>query len=85
MICKMKDNDIIQEEEEKTYKFGNSTVIVHIPRMTVAQKRESLRKVYDTINKIARRCEQRGIDTSDWFYTKEEIERLKEDPNCLFI
>jgi len=85
MICKMKDTDIIQEEEEKVYKFGNSTVIVHIPRMTVAQKRKSLKNIYDTINKIARNCEQRGIDTSDWFYTKEELERLKEDPEYTFI
>lgn len=81
----MKDDDIIQEEEEKTYKFGNSTVIVHIPRMTVAQKRERLREIYDTINQIARSCEQRGIDTSDWFYTKEELEELKKNPEYTFI
>lgn len=85
MICKMKDDEIIQEEEEKVYKFGNSTVVVHIPRMTVAQKRERLRKIYDTINQIARRCEQRGIDTSDWFYTKEELEELKKNPEYTFI
>lgn len=81
----MKDDDIIQEKEEKVYKFGNSTVIVHIPQMTVAQKRKQLRKIYDTINEIARNCEKRGIDTSDWFYTDEEIEKMKNDPRYTFI
>lgn len=80
----MKDDDIIQEEEEKVYKFGNSTVIVHIPQMTVAQKRERLKIIYDTINEIARDCERRGIDTSDWFYTSEEI-KMKKDPRYTFI
>lgn len=81
----MKDDDIIQEKEEKVYKFGNSTVIVHIPQMTVAQKRKQLRKIYDTINEIARNCEKRGIDTSDWFYTDEEIEKMKNNPRYTFI
>lgn len=81
----MKDDDIIQEKEERVYKFGNSTVIVHIPQMTVAQKRKQLRKIYDTINKIARNCEKRGIDTSDWFYTDDEIEKMKKDPRYTFI
>ena len=85
MICKLKDDDIIQEEEEKVYKFGNSTVVVHVPRMTVAQKRDRLKKIYDTVNQIARKCEQRGIDTSDWFYTEEEIEKLNKDPRYIFI
>lgn len=53
--------------------------------MTVAQKRKQLRKIYDTINEIARNCEKRGIDTSDWFYTDEEIEKMKKDPRYTFI
>ncbi len=81
----MNDNDIIQHEEERIYKFGNSKVIVHIPQMTVAQKRENLRKLYDTINEIARNCEKRGINTSDWFYTADEIEKMKKDPKYTFI
>lgn len=81
----LKDEDIIQEEKEITYKFGNSTVIVHVPQMTVAQKRKSLIKLYDTINEIARSCEQRGIDTSSWFYTQEEIEKMKKDERYTFI
>lgn len=81
----MNDNDIIQYKEERVYKFGNSTVIVHIPEMTVAQKRKNLRKLYDTINNIARNCDKRGIDTSDWFYTAEEIEEMKKDSKYTFI
>lgn len=86
MILKeLKDDDIIQEEEEKTYKLGNSTVIIHVPQMTVAQKRKALTKLYDTIHEIARSCEKRGVDTSSWFYTEEEIEKMKKDDRYTFI
>ena len=81
----MKDDDIIQEEKEITYKDGNTTIIVHIPKMTVAQKRKQLTKIYDTIHKIARDCEKRGIDTSTWFYTEEEIKKMKNNPRYTFI
>lgn len=85
MICKMKDDDIIQKHEIKKYQFGNTKVQIVIPEMTVAQKRKALKNLYDTINDIARHCEARGIDTSDWFYTKEQIEEMKKDPNYIFL
>ncbi|MDO5569522.1 MAG: hypothetical protein Q4G04_05400 [bacterium] len=81
----MLDNDIIQEEKEFVYKDGNTTITIIRPRMTVAEKRTALKNVYDTIHKIARECEQRGVDTSDWFYTEEEIESMKKDKKYIFI
>ncbi len=81
----MKDDDIIIKREIKKFNLGNTKVEVIVPEMTVAQLRKNLTNLYDTINKIARNCEKRGIDTSDWFYTDEEIEKMKNDPRYTFI
>lgn len=81
----MKDDDIIIKHEIKKFNLGNTKVEVIVPEMTVAQLRKNLTNLYDTINKIARNCEKRGIDTSGWFYTDEEIEKMKNDPNNIFI
>ena len=67
----MKDDDIIIKHEIKRFNLGNTKVEVT--------------NLYDTINEIARNCERRGIDTSDWFYTDEEIEKMKKDPRYTFI
>ncbi len=81
----MNDNDIIIKHEVNKFNFGNTKVEVIIPEMTVAQLRNNLINLYDTIYEIARNCEKRGIDTSDWFYTDEEIEKMKKDPRYTFI
>lgn len=85
MICKMKDNEIIQRKSIKNYQFGNTIIKVIIPEMTVAQKRKALKNIYDTINDIASSCENKGIDTSNWFYTNEELEEMKDSPDYIFI
>lgn len=81
----MQDNQIIQHKKEKVYIFGKTRVVVEIPKMTVAQKRECLIRLYDTVNSIAENCEKRGIDTSGWFYTFEDIEKMKTDSKYIFI
>ena len=37
------------------------------------------------INDIASSCENKGIDTSNWFYTNEELEEMKKSPDYIFI
>lgn len=48
-------------------------------------QRKNLKNLYDVINKIARQCEERGQDTSSWFYTKTQVEELKKDPKNKFL
>jgi len=81
----MKDDEIIQRKAIKNYQFGNTIIKIVIPEMTVAQKRKALKNIYDTINDIAISCENKGIDTSNWFYTNEELEEMKNSPNYIFI
>lgn len=50
----MKDDDIIQKEI--TYKDDNTTIIIHILKMIVIQKRKQLIEIYDMIHIIARDC-----------------------------
>ena len=47
--------------------------------------KRNLIQIYDLINEIADSCEECGIDTSNWFYTKEELEKLKKDSKYNFL
>ena len=51
--------------------IGNTTVNIYdncIPT-DPGKYKQNLTQFYDTLNKIARDCEECGVDTSDWFYT----------------
>ena len=48
-------------------------------------QKKNLQNVYDVINKIARNHKEKGEDVSDWFYTKEEFEQIKNDPKNRII
>ncbi len=81
----MEDDDIIIKSEIRNFNFGNTRAEVIIPELTVVQLRKNLTNLYDIINDIARNCEKREIDTSNWFYTNEEIEKMKKDTKYTFI
>lgn len=65
---------------KQTLLIGNSKVEIFFESDKDNIKR-NLIKVYDIINEIALECEERGIDTSSWFYSKEDIEKIKKDNN----
>ena len=52
---------------------------------TVEEKRNNLIKIYDVIYDIAMKAEKRGVDTSKWFYTDEQLKLLKQDSMNEFI
>ena len=81
----MMDDEIIIKHEIKKFNLGDTKVKIIIPEMTVAQLRKCLTYIYYTINEIAEDCEKRGIDTSSWFYTDAEIEKMKNNPDYTFI
>ena len=41
--------------------------------------------IYDTINNIARKAEKRGVDTSKWFYSAKQLQKMKQSKNYKFI
>ena len=70
-----------------TYEFENSTVIIsdeYVPT-TIEEMRKNLKNFYDVCNQIARNLEARGVDTSDMFYTEEELEEMKKSDKYTFI
>lgn len=61
----------------REYKL-NDTVTFIIPKLTVEENRKRLIKFYDKCNEIFK-------DNPECFYTKEEVKKLKENPNNKFI
>ena len=63
---------------EKHYEFGKTKVTV-ISSVTPEERKENLKKIYDVVNEIADKKRSEGINVDDWFYTHEEIEKLKRE------
>ena len=70
----------------KQLKLGQTNIEICIESFpTVEEKRNNLIKIYDVINDIAMKAEKRGVDTSKWFYTDEQLKLLKQDSMNEFI
>lgn len=50
---------------------------------TDEELRENLSNLYDVVNEIAATLTKE--ETKDWFYTDEQIEKMKKDPKYRFI
>lgn len=71
----------------QTLKTKKGTINIHddyIPK-TEDEKRKRLKSIYDTMNLIHRSSKQKGINIDDWFYSKEELEKIKKNNECLLI
>lgn len=68
----------------KTLMIENSQIEITFETDKKKIKR-NLTKFYDVINKIADNCEKKGIDTSSWFCTSEQIEEMKRNSNYNFL
>lgn len=80
-----KDNRYIDKKKypkTRKYMIGNTKIITHHP---ATPSREAVINLFDTINEIAKQHEARGIDTSSYFYTEEQLEELKNDPNTIIL
>lgn len=70
----------------KQYKIGQSTIEICVKEIpTEEQIQQYLINIYDGINDLARKLEEKGIDTSNWFYTTDQINEMKKDPSIKFI
>lgn len=63
---------------EKHYQFGKTKVTV-TSSVTPEERKENLKKIYDVVNEIADKKREEGINVDNWFYTQEEIEKLKQE------
>lgn len=70
----------------KNIKLGQTQVEVCIESTPTEEEiKNHLTKIYDVVNSIARKAEQRGVDTKNWFYTDKEIKLMKESSDYKFI
>lgn len=71
----------------KTLKTDQGIINIHddyIPK-NLEERKQKLKSIYDTFNLIHRSSKQKGINIDDWFYTNEELEKLKEEKTEIFI
>lgn len=70
----------------KELKLGQARIEVCVESIpTEDQVKKYLTNIYDVVNNIAAKAEKRGVDTSKWFYTTKQIQKLKESPENKFI
>ena len=70
----------------KQLAIGNTQIEVCIENIpTEEQTKKRLTQVYDVINDIARKAEKRGVNTSKWFYTEKQLNKLKLNAENHFI
>ena len=49
------------------------------------EEKENLKRIYNTINKIAVKKMEQGIDVSNWYYTPEQIEQMEKSGEYNFL
>ena len=72
---------------EVVYKLKNATVIISdefVPK-TIEGMQNNLHELYEVCNEIADNLKSRGVDTSNLFYTEEQIEEMKKSGKYTFI
>lgn len=66
---------------ERQYKLENSVVEIERSIASKEEIKKNLIELYDVVNEIAEEQRKKGVDTSDWFYTEQELESIKNDPS----
>ena len=66
---------------ERQYKLENSVVEIERSIASKEEIKKNLIELYDVVNEIAEEQRKKGVDTSDWFYTEQELESIKNNPS----
>lgn len=69
---------------EYHYQVGKSKVTI-VSNVTKEEKKQNLKNIYDTINKIADEQRLAGNNVDNWFYTQQELEELKRNNSSKLI
>ena len=70
----------------REFNLGQTKIEVCVSEIpTEDQIKQRLTKVYDVINDIAVKAERRGVDTSKWFYTAKQLQKIKTNNLEKFI
>ncbi len=69
----------------KKIKNGNSEIEIYDSDLTEEERKNNLISLYKTINKIADVQRQKGINVNNWFYTSEELKKMKDSGKYNFL
>lgn len=69
----------------KKIKNGNTDIEIYDSSISKEEQKENLINLYKTINNIANNQIEQGKNVNDWFYTKKELEAMKESNNYRFL
>lgn len=80
----MKENESYHTVRE--FNLGQTKVEVCVTEIPTEEDiKKYLTNIYDAINNIAAKAEKRGVDTSKWFYTAKQLQKMKKSKNYKFI
>mgnify|MGYP001110381360 CR=1 FL=1 len=80
----MKENESYHTVRE--FNLGQTKIEVCVAAIpTEDDIKKYLTNIYDTINDIAIKAQKRGVDTSKWFYTAKQLQKMKQSNKYNFI
>ena len=63
---------------EYHYQIGKTKGTI-ISNVTAEEKKQNLKNIYDVVNRIADNQRLAGNNVDDWFYSENELEKLKKN------
>lgn len=63
---------------EYHYQIGKTKGTI-ISNVTEEEKKQNLKNIYDVVNRIADNQRLAGNNVDDWFYSENELEKLKKN------
>ncbi len=69
----------------KKIKNGNTEIEIYTSEISKEEQKENLNNLYKTINQIADNQREKGNNVDNWFYSKSELEKMKESGKYNFL
>lgn len=69
----------------KKIKNGNAEIEIYTSEISKEEQKENLTNLYKTINQIADNQREKGNNVDNWFYSKKELEKMKESGKYNFL
>lgn len=69
----------------KKIKNGNAEIEIYTSEISIEEQKENLTNLYKTINQIADSQREKGNNVDNWFYSKKELEKMKESGKYNFL
>lgn len=69
----------------KKIKNGKAEIEIYSSDLSKEEQKNNLVNLYKTINQIADTQRSKGNDVNDWFYTKNELEKMKKSGKYNFL